>query len=140
MDAVVFAKVKSVEGKVDILDKKIEVVNKIIDLHHTFTLVETDKYSLVSIPLGGGTNKLILKSVYIEGVENSSIETEIRSSANDVSHFIFYRNSVASNIVYDQIDLPFIDDDESDCLHLYVKNTGNVSSSFVIRITGMLAN
>jgi hypothetical protein len=139
MDAVVFGKVGQLEKKVDSLEKKFESINKIVDIEHTFTMVDVNKFSQVSLPLDIGTGKFLIKSIFIEGTENSSIEAEIRSS-NTMSYFAFYRNTVSSNLIYDQIDIPFIDDDNSDKIHIWIKNNGQVSSSFKVRITGVSAN
>lgn len=139
MDAVVYGKVSQLESKVVELEEKFNHINKIVDVEHTFTMIETNKFSQISLPLDIGTGKFLIKSIFIEGSENTAIEAEIRSSST-LSYFAFYRNTVASNLIYDQIDLPFIDDDKVDKVHIWVKNNGQVASSFKVRITGISAN
>ena len=139
MDAVVFGKVSALTSKVDDLEQKFNSFNKIVDIEYTFTMIDSNKYSQIALPLGIGTGKFLIKSIFVEGVDNTAIEMEIRSSAS-TSYFVFYRNAVSTNLIYDQIDIPFIDDDKADKVYIWVKNNGQISSSFNVRITGISAN
>lgn len=129
MDAVVY-------GKVAALEKK---VSKIITAKHTEPLVSLESPILVSIPIEPATSKLILKTIYIEGPLGAAIDVEIVSSAGEDDRFLFYRNSIAAEELYDLVDIPYVDEDSTDLLHFILNNKGTKSGTYTIRISGIYA-
>ena len=129
MDAVVY-------GKVAALEKK---VSKIVTAKHIEPMVSLESPILVSIPIEPATSKLILKTIYIDGPLGASIDVEIVSRVGEDDRFLFYRNSIAVEELYDLVDIPYIDEDGTDQLHLILNNKGNKSGAYRIRISGIYA-
>ncbi|MGA4519181.1 hypothetical protein ACPA0F_18145 [Solibacillus silvestris] len=129
MDAVVY-------GKVAALEKKL---NKIITVKHTEQTVSIESPVLVSVPIEPRTSKLMLKTIYVDGPLGAAIDIEIVSSADQNNRFLFYRNSIATEELYDLVDIPYVDEDGTDVLHLILNNKGTTSGAYQIRISGVYA-
>lgn len=135
MDAIVFGQIKKLEQKVIELANAIDSSSRIIQINAETELLEPDGEVLLSLDIEKGVNRFIIKTVYIEGSDNSSIGVDISTKA--ANGFIIYKNAITTNLLYDVIDLPFIDEDKTEKMHLKVKNTGSESSNFYIRISGL---
>jgi hypothetical protein len=143
LDAVVFGKAKQISDKVDRLTAKVDALEmqaggtRMLVLTLTTPSVQPGQRIELNPLIGGTTNKMLLKSIYIEGVKDSRISLELVSSRG-TSPFLVYKSSTASNLVYDVLDLPYVDDDGNDALHINLFNTSAlVESPFRIRITGL---
>ena len=129
MDAVVY-------GKVAALEKKI---SKIITFKHEETAVALESGSQVSLPIETNTGKLILKTIYIKSLEGAAIDVEIVSSTDNENSFLFYRNAITTHELYDVVDIPYMDEDETNKLHLVLRNRGNIEAPYSIRISALFA-
>lgn len=136
MDAVVYGKVAKLEKLVVDLQKQLGNSNKGITVKLTTTSVSAGYSHLESPLIDVGSNKLLIKSIYIEGAPGSKIDIEIVSSKNNTP-FLVYKNVVASHVLYDILDLPYEDEDGTNCIHLRIKNDSTLASSYKVRITGV---
>ncbi|MGM7682850.1 hypothetical protein ACSVDA_11920 [Cytobacillus sp. Hm23] len=129
MDAVVYGKVVSLEKK----------IGRIVTIRHDEELVSIESPLTVSLPIEPKTDKLLLKTVFVEGPEGSAVEIEIVSCINREDQFLFYRNSISANTLYDLIDIPYVDEDGTGNLHLNLNNVGSTSGPYKIRISALFA-
>jgi len=139
MDALVYGQVKKLQKKVDDLNAKLDATGKVIDLRYDFSLIGVGLEQIIDLTIGTRTNKMAVKNIYVKGGTDSAVEVEILSKSDKATAFSFYKNAVSSNLVYDQVDVPYIDDDNKDSLHVRVKNIGKLSTPFTLRITGISA-
>ena len=130
MDAVVYAKVSALEKK----------INKVITITHDEPVVSVNSPVLLSIPIGDKTSKLLLKTIFIEGPLGAAIDVEIVSSSDNLKSFLFYKNTIATEQLYDLIDIPYVDEDGTDSLHIMLNNKGSTPGKYKVRISAILAN
>jgi len=144
VDAIVFGGVRSLKEKVDLLETKINELS--VEVYNSNKILVVEFNTLSVLPgqtvsfnqlIESGINKLLIKSIFVEGVAGSQIDVELLSS-NSTSKFLFYKNVVSSNFLYDIVDLPYIDYDNLNQLHGTIKNTGNTETVFNFRILGVV--
>lgn len=139
LDAVLFGKIGLLEKKIVSLENEIKRVNKIVDLELETPVINASSTLLTSIDIGLGSNRMIIQAIYIECASSASIDCEIRSTNKQADYFIYYKNSISNNVMFDNVQVPFVDDMKLDKLHLYLKNESVTNSAYKIRIMGVLA-
>lgn len=134
--AVVLGKVNQLAKKVALLESQLSSVNHIALLKTETPVLEVGGEYKESLPLDGDANSILMKAIHVAGDMESAIDLEIYSGLGEDS-FLIYKNAVQSNVLYDVVDLPYIDEDETGKLHLVVSNKGSVATKFTVRITGL---
>jgi hypothetical protein len=144
MDAVVFGAVKKVddkvvilEGRLDELESKIDMIGKIIVIGFVSPTLDPGIPLEISQLIQTGVSNFLIKSIQITA---SSGEAKVGASiitSRLGSEIVIYENSVTTSKLYDVVDLPYTDADAIDSLHMELTNKGTSPTTFSVRIVGI---
>lgn len=139
-ETVIYSKVNKLEKEVVKLQTDITKINKIVDLEATTDFISNNGEIEFKMNLGLDTNRMIINLIYIESLsEYGMVECEVRSNSFENGYFVYYKNNITNKLLYDQVNIPFIDDSNTDTLYLWIKNNSEVRSKYKVRIIGTQA-
>lgn len=96
--------------------------------------------ALIHIPMEHP--RFMIKTIRVVPSRETNVEVHILNSAGPTPDVLYFNNAQYStgNFVegiYDMIDLPYMDMDETSTLHMSLKNLGTDVAHFDIEVTGL---
>lgn len=114
--------------------KMVTIKSEIVDLPG----LETKR---ISVPLEKG--KILIKTIKITPNREAAVEAHILTSVLKAENESIYDNdskhSTGNNVdgIYDMMDLPYNDEDNSNQIHFEIKNKSMETASFKIKVVGL---
>ncbi|WP_427051994.1 hypothetical protein [Paenibacillus sp. TC-CSREp1] len=86
--------------------------------------------------------RFMIKTIRVVPTRETNVEVQVLNSAGPSPDVLYFNNAQYSTGnfiegIYDMIDLPYVDIDETSTLHLSLKNLGTDVSHFDIEVTGL---
>lgn len=99
------------------------------------SIEDVDSKTSVYVPVHIKTNKLLLKSIEVTANKNIPFYVEFFEE-KDMKNSR-YNSGIVTLENYDVLDLPFIDKDETETMHVRIHNNGDSAASFTIEVRGV---
>lgn len=112
-----------------------------IDVETTIAGIEPEAMATASIPVEHA--KLLVKTIRAIPNHSSNLEVLIVDSVDPQVAEILYSNTAEYSTgnftegIYDMIDIPYNDLDDTSAIHVMVKNLGATPVDVILRVTGL---